>query len=142
MSVTTEKGSKLTTLSGEFTGAKIIGNYVGHCVLGDYLTVFTHNNSGDYIFRIHKEGDGVFTLTCLTGKKYDTTGKVIAYSPLNLGFNTKHPLQTLGVYENKYIQKVYWTDGVNQPRVINIVKDSLSGKVTYTEDSFDFVPKM
>lgn len=114
MSITTEKGSKLATLKGDFTGAKMIGSYVGHCVLGDYLAVFTHDTTGDYIFRIHKEDDETYTLSCLTGTEYDqSTGKATAYSPLQLGFDAAHPLQTLGVYENKYIQKVYWTDGKN-----------------------------
>lgn len=53
MSVTNEKGvRKLTLVSDEIDEPKIIGSYVGHCVIGDYLTVFTHAEEGDYIFRI------------------------------------------------------------------------------------------
>lgn len=39
----------------------------------------------------------------------------------NLNFDTNHPIETLGVYENENIQKVYFIDGKNQARVINIV---------------------
>jgi len=143
LSITNEKGTEKAAVDGGFDGAKIIGSYMGHCVIGDYLTVFTHADEGDYIFRIHKDSDLTFSMTCLTGVVYElSTINVIGYKPLNLNFDLEHPLQTLGVFENEYIQKVYWTDGVNQPRVINIVKDSLGGNVTYNDDSFDFVPKM
>jgi len=83
--------------------------------------------------------DGTFYLKCLTGVD-DRKPK-----PLNLKFKVDHPLQTLGVYENKNIQKVYWTDGENQPRLINITKDTLTEKGherDYTETSFDFAPEM
>lgn len=39
--------------------------------------------------------------------------------------DTKHPAQTLGIYEGELVQKVYWVDGKNQPRSINIVADKL-----------------
>ena len=38
----------------------------------------------------------------------------------NLNFDEEHPLETLVSYEAEHIQKVYWTDGINQPRMINI----------------------
>lgn len=43
----------------------------------------------------------------------------------NLNMDTKHPAQTLGIYEGELVQKVYWVDGKNQPRSINIVADKL-----------------
>lgn len=143
LSITNEKGTKEAQITGDFDGARIAGNYVGHCVIRDYLVLFTHAIEGDYIYRLHKETGKTFTMTCLTGVEYsESTGKINGYVPLQLGFDLSHPLQTLGVYENQYIQKVYWTDGINQPRVINITKDILSGRPTYTNDSFDFVPRM
>lgn len=56
----------------------------------------------------------------------------------NLGFNYKHPIETISFYENADIRKVYWTDGLNQPRVINIaaVSDIVS---KWNTDSFNFV---
>jgi len=149
MSVTTEKGTKKACYKGKEGAVSLQGSYVGHCVIGNYLTVFTHkDNIGDYIYRLYKEEDGLFSYTCLTGEEEDGSPK-----SLNLGLSPDYPLQTLGVYENIYIQKVYWTDGVNQPRVINIVKDKLvntgnngtnekeTKKVVYDKYSFDFVPK-
>ena len=56
----------------------------------------------------------------------------------NLGFGVNNPIETLGVYEAEAIQKVYWLDGVNQPRVINIVGDNSN----YDDNSFDFLPTL
>lgn len=56
----------------------------------------------------------------------------------NLGFNYKHPIETISFYENADIRKVYWTDGLNQPRVINIAAASdIVSK--WDTDSFNFV---
>lgn len=56
----------------------------------------------------------------------------------NLNFNPTYPIETLTFYENEYIKKVYWTDGLNQPRVINIAAtpDVIS---KWNNDSFNFV---
>lgn len=56
----------------------------------------------------------------------------------DLGFNYKHPIETISFYENTDIRKVYWTDGLNQPRVINIA--AASDVVSkWNTDSFNFV---
>ena len=56
----------------------------------------------------------------------------------DLGFNYKHPIETISSYENTDIRKVYWTDGLNQPRVINIA--AASDVVSkWNTDSFNFV---
>ena len=39
----------------------------------------------------------------------------------NLNFSIDHPIKTYGSYESENQQRVYWIDGINQPRVINIV---------------------
>lgn len=56
----------------------------------------------------------------------------------DLGFSYKHPIETISFYENTDIRKVYWTDGLNQPRVINIA--AASDVVSkWNTDSFNFV---
>lgn len=56
----------------------------------------------------------------------------------DLGFSYKHPIETISFYENADIRKVYWTDGLNQPRVINIAAASdIVSK--WNTDSFNFV---
>ena len=128
LSITNEKGtSKIDNVS-------FAGKFLGYCVLDNYLVVFTTdiNNNTDYIYRIDKN-NGYKQETLFSG---------------NLGFNTEHPIETLGVYENEFIQKVYWVDGFNQPRVINITKNALLGQTidevrsSYNSSSFDFVQEL
>jgi hypothetical protein len=40
-----------------------------------------------------------------------------------LGFRLNNLIDAIPYYETELIQKVYWIDGINQPRVINIVSD-------------------
>lgn len=124
LSVTNEKGN--TKL--EFTPEDGInfneGQYIGHAVLNDYLILFTIKNSSDEIWRIN--------LKNLSSKRL-FSGK--------LNFDVKHPIETLVDYETEDVQKVYWTDGINQPRVINIVNTyPYSGTGIYSR--FDFIPEV
>lgn len=151
LSVTNEKGTAPTYYDSKEGAVTLKGCYIGHCVIGEYLVVFTHlepddsihEKGGDYIFRLHKESTGLFKCLCLTGE--NGQGEPLH---LNLKFSPDYPLQTLGVYESDYIQKVYWTDGINQPRVINIMQKELlesrgvESQPVYIDSSFDFVPKM
>lgn len=112
LSITNEKGTSL------LENLSMQGAYLGHCVINDYVVVFTHGDE-DIIYKIYP----------------DASQPEILYHG-NLKFNTDFPIETLGVYENDNIQKVYWTDGINQPRVINVCD------VKYNEDNdtqFDFV---
>jgi hypothetical protein len=142
LSMTNEVGPSLVE------GLKIKGKYyLGHCILGKYLIVFTTTDDGssddedlytgeDYITRITKDGHHYTSETLFEGV---------------LNFKRKHLIQTLGNYESPLVQKVYWTDGYNQPRFINIVADKLYNKdlstITdyyelYPEGIFDFVPNL
>lgn len=114
-SITNEKGTSSPLLTFK-------NYYVGHCVLGKYLVVFTatEDDGYSYIYRVEKTGD-TYTSTILY-QGY------IMLSPHN-------PIEAIGIYENEFVQKVYWIDSINQPRVINIVKDNPN----YHETSFDFV---
>ena len=132
LSMTNEKGTKLTD-------AKLQGKYVGHCIVGNYLIVFTEweDSNGSIvndIFRVSKNDD---TWEC----------KMLYRGNLNM--EPSHLAQTLGIYEGDLVQKVYWVDGVNQPRVINVVADKLLSKEidvdnneVYYEGCFDFVQEL
>lgn len=106
LAITNERG----TLN---TGVTFLGYYVGHCVLGKYLVVFTSNDdsSDTYIYRVEKTEEGFRSVILF----YESNGWKEAWVPT-------HPIETIGVYETNYVQKVYWVDGLNQPRVINIAK--------------------
>ena len=120
LTITNEKGTKDVNV-------EVSGTYLGHCILGNYLVVFSTNPEGenntnpDYITRID-----------LTQKE-----ATILYNG-DLNFSTIHPIEAIASYENNNIQKVYWTDGYNQPRVINIVGTILEG----VDNQFDFIREL
>lgn len=136
LSMTNERGTKIVDRS-------IVGSYIGHCVVGNYLVVFTVNNKDstlNYIHRIEKKADGWVATILYTG---------------NLKMDVEHPIQSLGIYEGELVQKVYWVDGKNQPRSINVVADRLlfEGKdimelsdadknSLYPEGCFDFTQEL
>ncbi len=103
------------------------GTPIGIAVFNDKFVVFTHDTGTDYIIRFTGDSSSLIATILYSG---------------NLNFDTEHPLETLVSYENDMVQKVYWTDGVNQPRVIN-VSESMDDKIgDYTDTSFDFVPTL
>lgn len=77
-------------------------------------------------------GDDYITRIDLTNGEYK-----ILYRG-NLNFSTEHPIEAIASYENGNIQKVYWTDGYNQPRIINIVGNIKEG----IDSQFDFVREL
>lgn len=128
--ITAREDNTLLTITNEKGNSKLIdlsGYYIGHCVLNNQLVLFTTTpnagNNKDHIF-LH---DSEFNQTTLYNG--------------NLNFSLDNPLETLGVYENEDIQKVYWVDGRNQPRVINI-KASEEVRSKWSDTSFDFIPEL
>lgn len=116
LSVTNEKGNKEVTI----TPTSIQGTYLGNAILNDYVILFTTANGTDRIYKLRYDPENYFESSLL----YQGS----------LNFSIEHPIETLPIYENEDIQKVYWVDGVNQPRVINLNASSYSGS-----DTFDFV---
>ena len=129
MSITNAKGNKQITLD-----SAILGSYLGHAVLNSYIVIFTINDSTGYIYRIDTENN------------YHTV--LLAYGPFS--FDTDHPIETLPMYEKEDVQKIYWIDGKNQPRFINIADKIKSGiivprtsaTVPSSKTAFDFVATM
>ena len=128
LSITNEKGTSIVEDSSLDTPRDIEfkGTYLGHCVINNYLIVFTTDNSKDYIYRVDKSYN------------YHTDLLWDGDSKGSLGFSKDYPIECLGVYENSEIQKVYWVDGKNQPRVINIMKDPSK----FDSKTFDFVQEL
>ena len=134
MSWVNERGTKKMTLNittglwEENFGNKkyidyITGIPVGTAVLNHKLILFT---CSDYIYVFEKSTKDENTLE----------GKILYFG--TLGFSPEYPIETLVSYESENIQKVYWTDNKNQPRVINIV-----GSIEKDNDyQFDFVPQL
>ena len=125
LSITNEKGTKPVTIEGI---TKLEGKPIGKAVLNNELVLFTTDNKGkDNIYKIWIENN-VLKGTTLFNKS-------------SLGFNSNHPIETLSFYENNDIRKVYWTDGLNPPRFINIAASKVDMD-KWTSNSFDFVPTL
>ena len=111
LSVTNEKGTSEFPFTNETVS--ILGTIVGTASFSYTLVLFTKDfDTGyEYIYRIDFNDD-------YTAATYSTL--FAGATPSVLNFQKDNPLETLALYENENIQKVYWVDGVNQPRVINI----------------------
>lgn len=140
LSVTNEKGNvpivfssseeaKSSGYNGIFS-TNITGELIGYAVLNSYLVLFTTDSGIDRIYRIeYKDRIQEWYLRLL----YEG----------NLGFDTLHPIETISLFETEDVQKVYWVDGTNQPRVINIMKNYFKvngSSVVFNKNTiFDFV---
>ena len=123
LSMTNERGPKNTEV-------EIIGSYVGHCIVGDYLVVFTASISVNMGITVKEN-----LIYRLERNENSWNSSIIYRGSLNM--DIEHPAQTLGIYEGELVQKVYWVDGKNQPRSINIVAD----KLRYGKDISELKPE-
>lgn len=135
LSLINEKGNKKSSIAG--VGDYIKGIPIGQALINDELIIFTCGDKSSLHTDISAEGldteDRIYKLWFNNGA---LTGKILFRG--DLGFNYKHPIETISFYENTDIRKVYWTDGLNQPRVINIA--AASDVVSkWDTDSFNFV---
>lgn len=125
---------------------KIIGVPIGTAVMNDKLVLFT--TCRDSVPDV--KPDRIYVLWYKDSLCFEVEGKLLYMG--NLNFNYKYPIETHTYYEAEHIQKVYWTDGLNQPRLINIAaSDSKLEKWNSTpvvgarsalDTFFDFVPQM
>lgn len=98
---------------------EIEGVTLGYAVANNEIILFTKSNNKDYIYSV--DVDNKFYKVLYSG---------------NLNFSLDNAIETLYNYESEKVEKVYWVDGINPPRVINI-----KGKIQTTNDSqFDFNP--
>lgn len=122
LSVTNERGNKEIHFDNGFSTGEVL---IGYSVLNSYIVLFTHEDGAD-------KPDHIYRVEYISDNNWD---KVELFNG-NLKFDTKYPIETLANYETESIQKVYWVDGINQPRFINIKR------LDYSNDNpsqFDFV---
>lgn len=125
-SLVNERGTKLADVGGIDS---IEGTVIGKAVIDNELILFTADTASN----IKDKEDKIYKIK-INGNNLE--GQILFRG--NLNFNPKYPIETLVFYENEDIKKVYWTDGLNQPRVINIA--AASDVVSkWNTDSFNFV---
>ena len=125
-SITNEKDTKVVKTKDTNKDAVLIGTYLGHAILNSTIVVFTHssNTNIDYIYKVVFEDDKAVVTELYHG---------------NLNFDSNHLIQTLPYYESEEVQKVYWVDGNNPSRMINIKKTPKTYDASKGVDSqFDF----
>ena len=107
-----------------YSNISIFGRYAGHCIAGKYLVLFTHDHYNDinYIYRLEVNSQGCEGILLYEGK---------------LGIKYYNNVEALYYYESEDVQKVYWVDSENPPRVINIMAESNYHRL---DTQFDFTP--
>lgn len=102
-----------------------VKNIIGSCAFKKELIIFAKDsNNFDEIIKYKNIEDG------------ENSEYVILYSG-DLNFNINNPIKTYVSYENEKNIKVYWIDGLNQPRVINIA-DGVTYETRDTNDDNHF----
>lgn len=135
-----ERGT-LRITDGNNADITLAGYSIGTAVLNHKLVVFTTDNvnpdsstgNNDYIYVLEYINVAKTQLKFVSYNNHNYLYKG------NLNFCTKNPLETLVSYEAENIQKVYWVDGRNQPRVVNLKNDSIKEGI---DTQFDFIPTL
>lgn len=147
LSLTTEKGtlglSTVEWVDGtpptHSAAAPLVGTFLGACILQNSLVLFTHDNNAslnpDRIYRLffYDYGSG----------DTDISQNRISYTLLYMGdlnFRLTNPIEAIASYENEKVQKVYWIDGLNQPRVINIINSYIDSNFPYQTTNYTYDP--
>lgn len=119
LSITNERGPK------NLLSLKM--GYIAHCIISDYIIIFAATSKASVILRVTINNGEASYYTLYEG---------------NLGFdgsNYKYQIECLPWYESEQIQKVYWCDGVNPARVINVAPSIDETRITSGNDyQFDF----
>ena len=161
-SITNEKGNQELYLLDKDGNEMIIeGTVIGYAVISNYLILFTTTcdideddviimplgessptydpNTADRIYKFYIEKLEIIPLSGYTQDAYNAYGELLYVG--NLNFRYYKPIETLPIYENEDILKVYWTDGFNQPRMINVAA-SEEARALWSDDYFNFIREL
>ena len=155
LSIINERGNKPSSIAG--VGDNLVGTPIGQSLINNELVVFTAGDKSLLnVNNISAEGEEISDITeeeLTVDLDFDFDDRIYKLwfngGKLNgkrlfrgqLGFDPHYPIEAISFYENSDIRKVYWTDKLNQPRVINIAAaDNVISK--WNKDSFDFVRKL
>lgn len=97
--LTNERGNSLVNL--ELNDSVILG----YVYVEDYIITFSKGTK-DYIYKIYVDNDTLKTKALYEG---------------DLNFSLDHPIEGIASIESDKVKKIYWVDGLNEVRAINIV---------------------
>ena len=124
MELTTEKGTEQIPVYDNIPSRSdvpgqdvpVVGQnevVVGYCVLNNFIVVFTHNVSSNI--------DCIKRFELISNQQQVFFHHITLYTGY-LGLRASNKIEAIPCYENSRIQKIYWIDGVNYPRMINITR--------------------
>ena len=110
------------------------GHIIGYCVLREDLIIFIHEDVTliDYIVRVPISELQAFTsiddevTIDYTNYHKDQVSPDDGYNLIYkavMGFSIENPIKAIPRWETEFVKKVYWTDGNNNLRWINVVHD-------------------
>ena len=116
---------------------KLLGTTIGTAVINHQLVLFTTDEATS------STPDRIYVLSYSDEAQTKMTAKLVFQG--NLNFKVEFPLETMVAFEASYVQKIYWTDNYNQPRLINIAasQEKCAKWNAHPEELsyyFDFVP--
>ena len=140
LSLVNEKGTKQIF--------NVNGNIIGQAIFNDKVILFNHIGSDEDIFVndiniSYDTSDKFQVLLSELPTKYSLDFKdqiqkiyrenngnlnIETLYQGNLNFDSYHPIETLIYDESKDIQKVYWVDGLNPVRMINLKENARNNK--------------
>ena len=132
LSLTNERGNiELSIKDDSDVTIPLKGIVIGSAVINSYLVLFTAEN-----IKYAPNSDSIYIL-----EYKDTYFRLVHLYIGNFNFKSSNPIETLVLYESEDVQKVYWVDGLNQPRVINIKKNYTEGtsSTLVNPSVFDFI---
>jgi len=110
--------------------------YLGSTVLREKLILLTKDTSvgitlPDKIY--------VLTLSDVLVGSYIITGADLIYEQ-DLGFDINYPIKVVGNYENAEVQKIYWVDGLNPLKHLNIVSSAFNDLSILSPELLNILP--
>lgn len=139
--------SSMSTVKGNLSSFILPTDTVllGYAVLRDYLVILAKNSTDtttpDRIYKI------------LVSEILDTTSLPVTLSDVHiknggdlvyradLGFDLNYPIRVVANYENSSVQKIYWVDGLNTLKHLNIIhNDTYNDLVNLDSQLLEILP--
>lgn len=119
LATTKDSTGSITIVDGNENFLSLGASYSDHTIIGavdidKYIVIFSTNNAGvDCIWRVDTS---------------DSYALVLLFSG-DINLSTDNYIEAVASYENEELQKVYWVDGINQLRFINVINPTAEAEL-------------